>query len=134
MSNKTQLQSNNTALDALIARVNAAKDTAASLPSAGGGSGGGSIEVCTGKLVAPSGMPGFMNAYTLTCTDSNLNVITHCPPDMDSEYTFTVVKNTIVFTIGGLLTATSGCTKLGGGTGAYAYLITDNNFVITSSI
>lgn len=38
MSNKTQLQTNNTALDALITRVNAAKDVAASLPEAGGGS------------------------------------------------------------------------------------------------
>lgn len=45
MSNKTQLQTNNTALDALITRVNAAKDTAASLPEAGGG--GGSVETCT---------------------------------------------------------------------------------------
>lgn len=41
MSNKTQLQTNNTALDTLITRVNAAKDVAASLPEAGGGSGGG---------------------------------------------------------------------------------------------
>lgn len=32
MSNKTQLQTNNTNLDALIARVNTAKDAAASLP------------------------------------------------------------------------------------------------------
>lgn len=47
MSNKTQLQTNNTALDALITRVNAAKDTAASLSEAGGGSGGGSVETCT---------------------------------------------------------------------------------------
>lgn len=36
MSNKTQLQTNNTNLDALITRVNAAKNIAASLPSAGG--------------------------------------------------------------------------------------------------
>lgn len=43
MSNKTQLQTNNTNLDALIARVNATKDTAASLPEAGSG-GGGSVE------------------------------------------------------------------------------------------
>lgn len=41
MSNKTQLQTNNTTLDTLITRVNAAKDTAASLPEAGSGSGGG---------------------------------------------------------------------------------------------
>lgn len=40
MSNKTQLQTNNTALDALITRVNAAKDVAASLPEAGAGGGG----------------------------------------------------------------------------------------------
>lgn len=39
MSNKTQLQTNNIALDALITRVNAAKDIAASLPEAGEGSG-----------------------------------------------------------------------------------------------
>jgi hypothetical protein len=43
MSNKTQLQTNNSNLDALIARVNIAKDTAASLPEAGGGS----VETCT---------------------------------------------------------------------------------------
>lgn len=40
MSNKTQLQTNNTNLDALITRVNAAKDVAASLPEAGGSGGG----------------------------------------------------------------------------------------------
>ena len=38
MSNKQQLQTNNEKLDVLITRVNAAKDTAASLPEAGGGS------------------------------------------------------------------------------------------------
>lgn len=38
MSNKTQLQTNNTVLDALITRVSVAKDTVASLPEAGGGS------------------------------------------------------------------------------------------------
>lgn len=37
MSNKIQLQTNNAQLDDIIARVNAAKDTAASLPEAGGG-------------------------------------------------------------------------------------------------
>lgn len=43
MSNKTQLQTNNTALDGYIARINAAKEVAAGLPEAGGGgSGGGS--------------------------------------------------------------------------------------------
>lgn len=44
MSNKTQLQTNNTALDGYIARINAAKEVAAGLPEAGGG---GSVETCT---------------------------------------------------------------------------------------
>lgn len=47
MSNKTQLQNNNTALDGYIARINAAKDTAASLPDAGGGESGSNIQTCT---------------------------------------------------------------------------------------
>lgn len=46
MSNKTQLQTNNTALDGYIVRINAAKEVAASLPEAGGG-GGGNAETCT---------------------------------------------------------------------------------------
>lgn len=52
MSNKTQLQTNNSALDALIVRVNAAKDTAASLPEASGSSGSGeSVETCNVQLL-----------------------------------------------------------------------------------
>ena len=47
MSNKTQLQTNNAALDSYIARINAAKDVAASLPEADSGGGGGGIETCT---------------------------------------------------------------------------------------
>lgn len=47
MSNKTQLQTNNSSLDALITRVNAAKDVAASLPEAGSGS----IEMVTFSIV-----------------------------------------------------------------------------------
>lgn len=47
MSNKTILQTNNTDLQSLIDRVNTAKDTAASLPEAGGG---GSLETCTVSL------------------------------------------------------------------------------------
>lgn len=54
MSNKQQLQTNNTALDRYIARINAAKDVAASLPDAG--SGGGNIETCTVTLTATTGI------------------------------------------------------------------------------
>jgi hypothetical protein len=43
MSNKTQLQTNNAALDSYITRINAAKDVAASLPEAGGAS----VDTCT---------------------------------------------------------------------------------------
>lgn len=55
MSNKTQLQTNNTALDGYIARINAAKEIAASLPEAGGGdSGGSSFDTCT-VIIEPFG-------------------------------------------------------------------------------
>ena len=43
MSNKTQLQTNNTALDGYITRINAAKEVAAGLPEAGGSSGSGNV-------------------------------------------------------------------------------------------
>lgn len=49
MSNKTQLQTNNAALDGYIARINAAKETAAGLPEAGGG-----YKVATGTCTAES--------------------------------------------------------------------------------
>ena len=41
MSSKTQLQTNNSALDGYIARINAAKEVVASLPEAGSGGGSG---------------------------------------------------------------------------------------------
>ena len=56
MSNKTQIQTNNTNLDALITRVNAAKNTAASLPDAGGGSGGGSVPTYTLTIESDNGI------------------------------------------------------------------------------
>jgi hypothetical protein len=43
MSNKIQLQTNNASLDDYIARINAAKDVAAGLPEAGGGT---NVETC----------------------------------------------------------------------------------------
>ena len=44
MSNKTRLQTNNTNLQALITKAN-------TLPDAGGGSSGGSVETCTVKIL-----------------------------------------------------------------------------------
>ena len=64
MSNKTQLQTNNTNLDALITRVNTAKNTAASLPEAsGGGSSGGGFQTYSVTVDASvmSGSFGIMN-------------------------------------------------------------------------
>jgi hypothetical protein len=78
MSNKTQLQTNNTALDALITRVNAAKEVAASLPEAGSG---GDVETCTVTLnyqrlslgavvyTTPDGA-GYMNSFNNSTTGS----------------------------------------------------------------
>jgi hypothetical protein len=67
MSNKTQLQTNNTALDALITRVNAAKETAASLPEAGGGA-GGDVKTCTVTFAMndPFGFGGMFRWISLT--------------------------------------------------------------------
>lgn len=90
MSNKIQLQTNNTALDTLITRVNAAKDVAASLPDAGGGS----TEACT---------------VTLSPTLSLLRLIYQSPDGILHHYddmqglgtvefpaSFTVNKNSLV--------------------------------------
>lgn len=55
MSNKTQLQTNNTALDGYIARINAAKDVAAGLPEAGGGGSGDSVNVISVGLDCGNG-------------------------------------------------------------------------------
>jgi hypothetical protein len=70
MSNKTQLQTNNNALDALITRVNAAKDVAASLPEAGSGGGGSTggveyeiITIPSGAISATYTLPRVTNAY-----------------------------------------------------------------------
>jgi hypothetical protein len=63
MSNKTQLQNNNTALDGYIARINASKEVAAGLPEAGGGGGSASYDTCTLQINNPSGCP-YQLAYT----------------------------------------------------------------------
>ena len=65
MSNKTQLQTNNTKLDALITRVNSAKDTAASLPEAGSGGSSEGLEVCTVTINCPDTYLYYANYTTI---------------------------------------------------------------------
>lgn len=76
MSNKTQLQINNTALDALITRVNAAKDVAASLPEAGGGTSGGSKTVSITIQTTPKIVYGFdANGTVLAVTSGTYDFL-----------------------------------------------------------
>ena len=88
MSNKVNLQTNNEALDALITRVNAAKDTAASLPSAGGGS----IATYTGIVY---GLPALGDSYVYFYTDENLSLRAKYVPNRTSD-TIQVLTNTII--------------------------------------
>lgn len=85
MSNKTQLQTNNTALDGYIARINAAKDVAASLPEAGSG-GGASMETCTVTLSDD------LSRTTWYYTDSNMTLQTH-----NNSGSIVVPINTLIF-------------------------------------
>jgi hypothetical protein len=69
MSNKQQLQTNNTNLDALITRVNAAKDTAASLPEASSGGDTSSItgfHLLIGDDITSIGDSAFRGCSSLT--------------------------------------------------------------------
>lgn len=100
MSNKTQLQTNNTALDALITRVNIAKDVAASLPKAGGGSGGGSaVETCTGT-VKSAGIPVTNSVWYM---NSDMQPAS-CTPDSKRATSFTAIKGSFVFIYGSTTT------------------------------
>ena len=92
MSNKTQLQTNNTILDALITRVNAAKDTAASLPEAGGGS------IATISVIVSGG---FLRVYATTCTDGEISYSEHkrsSSEDIDVSITNVVSGSSLVVT------------------------------------
>lgn len=107
MSNKTQLQTNNTNLDAIIARVNAAKNTAASLPEAGsGGSGGGSVETCTVTSTATT------NNKSVYYTEGSGN-LQNVTMSINEVATFTVLKNTIMYVNNASTVSVSGdCTTL----------------------
>lgn len=107
MSNKTQLQTNNTALDALITRVNAAKDVAASLPEAGGGGGNANIEICTVTISFTNSDPREVFISGTQLEDGNIVPFTFVDSDDSSSQSFSspltivnIVKNTIITVVG----------------------------------
>jgi hypothetical protein len=93
MSNKTQLQTNNTALDGYIARINAAKEVAASLPEAGGSGGGGSIETCTVTINGDGPLFGNEIIYYSNGTGA---LQSSDFPDFAETITISVQKNSIL--------------------------------------
>lgn len=101
MSNKTQLQNNNTALDGYIARINAAKEVAAGLPEAGGGS----IETCTISISFNYGAPKQMLISGTQLVDNVVQtfvVNTYSGRDtFSSPYTIeNIIKNTPLTIVG----------------------------------
>lgn len=89
MSNKTQLQTNNTSLEECITRINAAKEVAAGLPEAGGGSSGGNdfegnTDTCTIMIdsyytISGIGYYNATNGYNvIACDDSTYTINAAC--------------------------------------------------------
>ena len=93
MSNKIQLQTNNNALNALIERVNAAKDTAASLPEIGGDGSGGVGETVTLYVCEEGPMTWWDGSIYYVEPNGDLAYLVE--PDV-GEYQ--VLKNSIVIT------------------------------------
>ena len=94
MSNKEQLQTNNAALDALITRVNAAKDTAASLPEAGGGA---SIETVTMTVQNNGYMSFIYSIYCLIYVDGALMLSSPLLVPVGGTTEYQVPETSIVF-------------------------------------
>lgn len=121
MSNKTQLQTNNTALDGYIARINSAKEVAASLPEVGSGSGGGSVETVTVSFYASMPDPGSMIHYID-------NTMTLQSEEIQSGGAYIVAKGSIFvtdgLTVSGSDTGLSNCTKICGNSVCAAFLAT----------
>lgn len=102
MSNKTRLQTNNNNLQSILNKVNA-------LPEAG--SGGGSVESCTVRLV--SNGPGDCTVYYVSPTNGVTSISFK---GMMEEPSITVQKNTILcWATGSLISVTGSATKLYGG-------------------
>lgn len=85
MSNKSDLQALNANYAALIETLKG---------KATGGSGGGSIETCTVGVTVKGG---YGIAYNTVDEDGNLILKTFCSPLNNYEFSFTVVKGTILY-------------------------------------
>jgi hypothetical protein len=92
MSNKSQLQTNNTTLDGYIARVNAAKEVAAGLPEVGGGS--VAVETCTFEFTKVGFGDTIWIAYT--GVDESGNMVGLLASAFGAVTTITCVKGTTV--------------------------------------
>jgi hypothetical protein len=115
MSNKTQLQNNNTALDGYIARINAAKEVAAGLPEAGGG-GSGSVETITvsyGSLPDPGMMIHYID-----------NTMTLQQASVSRTAQYTILKGTIFIVESCMIDTFGGCSKIAGNNTCKAFLAT----------
>lgn len=91
MSNKTRLQTNNTNLQALIDKANSLPDA-----DSGGGSGGGSVETCTVRIIADSPVQNFDTYYL----NANGDIVkeTHLGTDvMMDGITIECVVNSCIF-------------------------------------
>lgn len=89
MSNKIQLQTNNNALDALITRVNAAKDTAASLPETGGGATLETVVIQVDSMIEPGAMIYYLDeSFSLHSEEITPNA------------SYSILKNSIFFCYG----------------------------------
>ena len=124
MSNKTQLQTNNLALDGYITRINAAKNTAASLPSAG--SGGGNVQMCNGTINVDS--PN-MDDFTVYSVNSSLQTVATAIDAMGGS--FQAAKGTIIaVTPWTSLSTCSGCTKICTSLNGGVYIVDEDYFTI----
>ena len=104
MSNKSRLQTNNTNLQALIAKANALPNA-----DAGGSSGGGSIETCTGTMTF-SGIPA-PNMATIHYVGTDLQLRSKL---FEEGSTFVCMKNSIIYITGwsSMSTASGNITKI----------------------
>ena len=99
MSNsKQQLQTNNSALDALITRINTAKGTAASLPNAGGGSGGGgSTDICAVEIYANAPVAGDATFYYIDATGTLCTKVINGMDLMMDSVILQCAKNSMIY-------------------------------------